>query len=82
MLEIRSRINSPVEINSSTARSLYFNLITESYDTIAMYHGQEFAIAVMELYAECELFEVCAIMRDKIEKVKILEEKLNKENIA
>jgi len=80
MLEIRERINDVVEINESTVRSLYLNLITENYDTIMMYHGEEFTTAVMELYAECELYETCTLMRDKIGDVKKLIETLNDES--
>lgn len=79
MLEIRERINDVVEINESTVRSLYLNLITENYDTIMMYHGEEFTTAVMELYAECELYETCALMRDNISFVKELIETLKED---
>ena len=69
MLNIRESIDCKVEINESTVRSLYFNLIAGSYDTIVMYHGEEFTTAMMEIYAECELYEVCANIRDKMHNV-------------
>ena len=59
MLEIRNRIDEPVEINESTVKSLYLNLLTENYDTIMMYHGEAFTTEIMKLYAECELYEKC-----------------------
>jgi hypothetical protein len=72
MLEIRHRINVPVEINESTVKSLYLNLLTQHYETIVMYHGEEFTTGVMELYAECGLYEKCALIRDAIKSVKDL----------
>jgi len=74
MLEIRSRINGKVEINESTVRSLHFNLITENYETIRMYHGDEFTTALMEIYSECEMYETCALIRDSIDSVHKIEE--------
>jgi hypothetical protein len=69
MLEIRNRIDVPVEINESTVKSLYFNLLVDNYDTIMMYHGEEFTTAIMELYVECELYEKCIIIKNSIEGV-------------
>lgn len=76
MLEVRSRIKGKVEINESTVRSLYLNLITENYETITMYHGEEFADAIMEIYSECELYETCALIRDSICSVREIEESI------
>jgi hypothetical protein len=69
MLEIRNRIDKPVEINNSTVKSLYLNLLTENYDTIMMYHGEEFTTAIMEIYAECELYEKCVMIKGGIKDV-------------
>ena len=79
MLEIRERINNAVEINDSTVRSLYLNLITENYETIMMYHGEQFTTAIMEMYAEVEVYETSAAVRDAIRNVKELI-KITKEN--
>jgi len=75
MLEIRHRIDEPVEINESTVKSLYLNLLTENYETIMMYHGESFTTELMEIYVECELYETCALIRDDIESVKKLIDK-------
>jgi len=75
MLEIRSRIEEPVEINESTVKSLYLNLLTENYDTIMMYHGEAFTTGIMELYAECELYEKCVLIKNGITSVNDLIEK-------
>jgi hypothetical protein len=75
MLEIRDRIDEPVEINESTVKSLYINLLTENYDTIMMYHGECFTTAIMKLYAECELYEKCAKIKADIKSVNNLIEK-------
>jgi hypothetical protein len=69
MLEIRNRIDEPVEINESTVKSLYLNLITKNYGTIMMYHGEAFIASIMELYAEYELYEICAIIKSSINNV-------------
>ena len=69
MLEIRNRIDEPVEINESTVKSLYLNLLTENYDTIMMYHGEEFTTAIMKLYADCELYEKCTKIKAGIKNV-------------
>jgi hypothetical protein len=76
MLEIRHRIDVPVEINESTVKSLYLNLLTGNYETIMMYHGEEFTTELMELYAKCELYEKCVLIRDDIKSVKDLIKKL------
>jgi hypothetical protein len=75
MLEIRHRIDEPVEINDSTVKSLYLNLLTGNYDTIMMYHGESFITAIMEFYAECELYEKCTLIKNDIESVKKLIDK-------
>ena len=81
MLEVRDRIGGKVEINESTVRSLYFNLVIGNYETITMYHGEEFATTIMEIYSECELYETCALIRDSIVGVRELEELIkNKQN--
>jgi len=69
MLEIRNRIDEPVEINESTVKSLYLNLLTANYDTIMMYHGESFTTAIMELYADCELYEKCTKIKAGIKNV-------------
>ena len=69
MLAIREQISDEVEINNATVCSLYFNLLVGGYDTIMMYHGDQFTTALMELYADCELYETCARMRDEIKYV-------------
>jgi len=69
MLEIRNRIDEPVEINESTVNSLYLNLLTANYDTIMMYHGESFTTAIMELYADCELYEKCTKIKAGIKNV-------------
>jgi|TARA_R110000782_G_scaffold66268_1_gene134483 hypothetical protein len=74
MLEVRDRIGGKVEINESTVRSLYLNLITENYETITMYHGEEFATEIMGIYSECELYETCVLIRDSISSVRELED--------
>tara|TARA_R110002074_G_scaffold115453_10_gene246394 strand:- start:1851 stop:2144 length:294 start_codon:yes stop_codon:yes gene_type:complete len=74
MLEVRDRIGGKVEINESTVRSLYLNLIAENYETITMYHGEEFATTIMGIYSECELYETCALIRDSIANVRQLED--------
>jgi hypothetical protein len=78
MLEIRHRIDEPVEINESTVRSLYLNLLTENYETIAMYHGEAFTTVIMELYADCELYEKCNLLKEGIKSVNALTNKINK----
>jgi len=69
MLEIRTRIDEPVEINESTVKSLYLNLLTENYETIMMYHGESFTTTILDLYAECELYEECVKIKDSISNV-------------
>jgi len=69
MLEIRNRIDEPVEINESTVKSLYLNLLTENYHTIMMYHGELFTTTLMELFSECELYEKCALIKSSIKYV-------------
>ena len=69
MLVIRERIASKVEINDSTVSSLALNLISGKYDTIVMYHGQEFAEALLKIYEDCELYETCAYIKEDIENV-------------
>jgi len=76
MLEIRDRIDVPVTINESEAESLYINLITENYMTIRMVHGQEFMNALIDIYAEVELYETCADMHRDCEYVNALEKSL------
>ncbi len=78
MLEIRNRIDEPVEINESTVKSLYLNLLTENYDTIMMYHGEAFTTVIMELYAECELYEKCTLIKEGIKGVNDLTNKIKK----
>jgi hypothetical protein len=78
MLEIRNRIDEPVEINESTVKSLYLNLLTENYDTIMMYHGESFTTAIMELYADCELYEKCNLLKEGIKSVNALTNKIKK----
>jgi len=80
MLEIRDRINVPVEINDSTVKSLYLNLVTGNYSTIMMYHGEEFTTEMMEMYSNCELYEVCADVRDAISDVNALIQSLDAES--
>ena len=69
MLVIKGRIASKVEINYSTVSSLALNLINGKYDTIVMYHGQEFAEALLKIYEDCELYETCAYIKEDIENV-------------
>ena len=69
MLVIKERITSEVEINDSTVSSLALNLISGKYDTIVMYHGQEFAEALLKIYEDCELYETCAYIKEDIENV-------------
>jgi len=76
MLEIRDRIDVPVTINESEVKSLYLNLITENYKTIRIVHGQEFMNALIDIYAEVELYETCADMHRDCEHVNELEESL------
>ena len=76
MLEIRNRIDVPVEINEEVVRSLYVNLLSGNYDTIMMYHGEEFTTALMMLYAEVEAYEVCAALRNSIKTVNDLINKI------
>jgi len=78
MLEIRNNIEEPVEINESTVKSLYLNLLTENYDTIMMYHGEAFTTGIMELYADCELYEKCALIKNGITSVNDLTSKIKK----
>jgi len=78
MLEIRDSIYEPVEINESTVKSLYLNLLTENYDTIMMYHGEAFTTGIMELYAECELYEKCTKIKAGINSVNDLTNKIKK----
>jgi len=78
MLEIRNRIDEPVEINESTVKSLYLNLLTENYDTIIMYHGEAFTTVIMELYADCELYEKCTLIKNGITSVNDLTNKIKK----
>ena len=78
MLEIRNNIEEPVEINESTVKSLYLNLLTENYDTIMMYHGEAFTTVIMELYAECELYEKCTLIKEGIKGVNDLTNKIKK----
>ena len=76
MLEIRNRIDVPVEINEGVVRSLYVNLLSGNYDTIMMYHGEEFTTALMKLYEEVEAYEVCAALRNSIKTVNDLINKI------
>ena len=76
MLEIRNSIDVPVEINEEVVRSLYVNLLSGNYDTIMMYHGEEFTTALMKLYEEVEAYEVCAALRNSIKTVNDLISKI------
>ena len=72
MLEIRNRIDEYVEINESTVKSLYLNLLTDNYGTIMMYHGEDFINQILAMFEECELYETCILIRDQIISTKLI----------
>lgn len=76
MLEIRARIEVPVDITESSVKSLYLNLVTENYSTIRIIHGPEFMKALIDYYSDLELYETCAEMHRQSVEVDQLEKSL------
>ena len=69
VLEIRLRHPDAVDFvpDAHAIDSIHFHMVAKKYDTIMYLFGYKFLLGILEMFEECENYEVCSEIKRQIE---------------